>query len=370
MRYSRLHEQTMTYRRNAMLKNEILPVDVVFGPAWWYHHEGITFDEDFFWHPVRRVEVERQMEQVLYDRFGRFGLGRDRDKELPIVGAVHLAAGYLISEMLGCRVDYLEDAPPQVVAANLDSLEPNADAAFESPAFKRLVALTDALSAKYGCAQGDVNFSGVLNVALDLRGQAFLIDLLDQPEEASRVVGTIAEVIERFTGYLAEVTGTTSISVNRSVCHIPAPIFLHSECSHTMISVADYERFLFPFDAVWSLRRRPFGIHYCGEDPHRYAESFARLPHLDFLDVGWPGDVAKLREHLPDTFLNLRYSPVEIVKQTPGEIRRTVRRLVHDSDNPWLTGVCCINMDQHVTDQQITAIFEEVELLREQYTAQ
>jgi len=118
---------------------------------------------------------------------------------------------------------------------------------------------------------------------------------------------------------------------------------------------------------AWSRRYRPFGIHYCGQDPERYAEAFARLPHLDFLDVGWPGDVARLRHHLPETFLNIRYSPVEIVKQTPDEIRQTVRRLVQDSANPWLTGVCCINMDQQVSDEQITAIFEEVDWLRQEY---
>jgi len=65
-----------------------------------------------------------------------------------------------------------------------------------------------------------------------------------------------------------------------------------------------------PFDADWSRRLRPFGIHYCGKDPHRYADVFARLPHLDFLDLGWGGDVAKLRQALPNTFLNIRYSPV------------------------------------------------------------
>ena len=136
-----------------------------------------------------------------------------------------------------------------------------------------------------------------------------------------------------------------------------------------MISVDDYERFLMGFDVEWSRKYRPFGIHYCGQDPHRYAETFARLPHLDFLDVGWGGDVAKLRQHLPHTFLNVRYSPVEIVRQTPDEIRATVRRLVHESANPWLTGVCCINMDDQVRDEQITALLEEVAQLRQEYAA-
>ena len=51
----------------------------------------------------------------------------------------------------------------------------------------------------------------------------------------------------------------------------------------------------------------------------------------------------------------------------PDEIRSNVRRLVLDSGNPWLSGVCCINVDQNVADEQIAAIFEEVELLREEY---
>ncbi len=60
--------------------------------------------------------------------------------------------------------------------------------------------------------------------------------------------------------------------------------------------------------------------------------------------------MARLRHALPNTFLNIRYSPVEIVRETPDEIGQTVRRLVKQSANPWLTGVCCVNMDQQVRD--------------------
>jgi len=326
----------------------------------------MTFDEDYFFHPARRVEAERKMEQVLHQRWGRFGLGGDHDKDLPVVGPVHLAAGYLISEMLGCRVDYLEDSPPQVVPAEVDRLDLVPDDAFASPAYHRFAGLVDALKTRHGGLTGDVNFSGVLNTALDLRGQSLFMDMLDRPDEVTSFFTGIATVIDRLTEQLRRETGTTSISVNRNVRNIPRPIFLHSECSHVMISNDSYEQFLMALDVEWSRRHRPFGIHYCGEDPHRYAEVFAKLPHLDFLDVGWGGDVAVLREHLPHTFLNIRLSPVEIVKQTPDQIRETVRRLVRASGNPYLTGVCCINMDDQVSDQQVSAIFEEVESLRKE----
>jgi len=240
------------FRRNELVPSAMLPADVVLGPAWWYHHEGITFDEDFFFHPVRRVEDERKMERALYRRWGRFGLGENHQRDLPAVGAVHLAAGYLISEMLGCRVEYRQDAPPQVIAAGRDSLEVSADAAFDSAAFKRFVRLLGALRTKHGRVEGDVNWSGVLNIALDLRGQSLFMDMIDRPEEVSRCFAAVAEVLERFTQAVARATGTTSISVNRNVRHIRRPVFLHSECSHTMISVADYRRFLMPLDAAWS----------------------------------------------------------------------------------------------------------------------
>lgn len=359
----------MSYPRNATLHNPMLPVDIVLHPSWWHRHEGMTFDEDFFFHPAKRVEAERKMEQTLYDRWGRYGLGADRDRDLPQIGPVHLAAGYLTSEMLGCPVQYHEDSAPQVIPAGIDSPSISREAAFESPAFKRYETLLDDLKTKYGYLCGDIGWAGVLNTALDLRGQDFFLDTIDKPDEATEFTADIAAAIERFTQHIRRATGTTSISVNRNVRHIPEPVHLHSECSNVMISTDMYEQFIMPIDADWSRKYRPYGIHHCGHDPHRFAASYAKLPHLDFLDVGWGGDVAELRRHLPNTFLNIRLSPVGIVEQTTDEIRGTVRRLVHESANPYLTGVCCINMDDQVRDDQVSAIFDEVELLRDEYIA-
>lgn len=360
----------MSYARNDSIRAGMLPVDVVLHPSWWHRHAGITFDEDFFFHPARRVEDERKMERVLYERWGRYGLGEDRDRDVPWLGPVHLAAGYLTSGMLGCRIDYFEDTAPRVIPAGIDRLEVSRDAPFEGPAFKRFERLLGALRSKYGYVKGDVGWGGVLNTALDLRGHAFLMDMLDTPDEAARLADDVAAVTERFTRHVMQATGSTSVSVNRNVRHVAEPVLLHSECSNVMISTALYERFFLPIDAAWSNKYRPYGIHHCGKDPHRFAESYAKVPHLDFLDVGWGGDVARLREHLPHTFLNIRLSPVEIVDQTPDEIRQTVRRLVHASANPYLTGVCSINMDDQVSDEQVAAIFEEVAELREEYSRQ
>ncbi len=194
------------------------------------------------------------------------------------------------------------------------------------------------------------------------------MDFLEKPMELEQYFRDIRDVIFKFIQGIQPETGSSSISVNRNIRHFDKPVFLHSECSHTMISVEHYEQFLFPLDLAWSKSQRPFGIHYCGDDPHRYAESFAKLPYLDFLDVGWGGDVKILRKHLPDTFLNIRLSPVSIIDQSPSEIEETITNLVQDSADPNLTGVCCINMDDKVPDENITTIFKTVEELRKQLT--
>ncbi len=355
------------YLRNPRLNNMMLPVDVVLAPEWWHQHAGICFDRDFFFHPTRRVEEEHKMERVLYEKWGQFGLGSPKGEVRPEVGAVHLAAGYLVSQMLGCEIRYHEDHPPQVVPRNTDQLKVEPARAFESQVSRDFWTLVESLQGRYGRVCGDVNWSGVLNVALDLRGQDVFLDMYTRPEEVQEGFRGIAEVIERLGTAVQRRTGTSSVSVNRNVRHLAQPVFLHSECSHTMISEAFYQRFLMPLDAAWSQRHRPFGIHYCGPDPHRYVQVFARLPHLDFLDVGWGGDVAQLRRFLPHTFLNLRLSPVEIVRQSAEEIRATIVRLVSESGNPYLTGVCCINMDDAVTDDKVSTIFETIADLRRYY---
>ena len=342
----------------------LLPVEIVFHPSWWHRHVGIAFDEDFFYHPVRRVEVERRMEKELYDRFGAFGFGADKDKDLPQIGAVHLAAGYLLSGMLGCKIEYMENAAPRVVCAHREDFLIDEEAAFQSADFKKLLALIEALKAKYGYVCGDINWGGVLNLAIDLKGENVLMDMALQPEESKVFFCKIGRIIERFFTFIQSQTDSNSISVNRLVRHIDKPVYLHSECTHTMISEDDYRKFLMPIDAEWSRKYRPYGIHYCGKDPHRHAAAYGELPHVDFFDLGWGGDIAMIRQYLPDTLLNLRLDPVTLNSFSHQEIDAFIRNGAELSGNPCLTGVCCINMDADTDEEKVRTILQTVATLR------
>jgi hypothetical protein len=347
--------------------DEILPVELVFSPQWWHKQTGITFDRDFFFHPLRRVEDERKMEKLLYEKWGKYGLGRDRNTDRPEQGAVHLASGYLLSEMMGCKIEYYEAAPPQVICRYMDGIDCRPmEEAFTSDSFRAFGDMREKLKTKYGYVTGDVNWSGILNLAIDLRGPEIFEDMAGDSEKSKAFFDSIAVMIEKFTDGLQEYANSTSVSVNRNVRHLDKPILLHSECSLTMISESMYREYILPHDLKWSRKSVPFGIHYCGADPHRFAKAFAEIPKLSFLDLGYGGDVAMIRKYLPNTFLNIRLSPVEITRCSPSEIRETVLRLVRQSADYGLTGICCINMDDTVKDENVDAIFEARKELREE----
>ena len=131
-----------------MKANRILPVDIVLDPEWWNKNTGITFDRDFFFHPLKRVECEQKMEKALYERWGKYGLGVDKDSARPEIGAVHLAAGFLLPEILGCKVEYSEKHPPTVHCNNREELKVDVEGVFKTKAYKDFEALCDALKVK------------------------------------------------------------------------------------------------------------------------------------------------------------------------------------------------------------------------------
>jgi hypothetical protein len=199
---------------------DLLPVEVIFAPQWWHAQTGITFDRDFFFHPLRRVEDERKMERCLYEKWGNYGLGGNRDTNRPEVGAVHLAAGYLLSGMLGCDIVYHESTPPDVMCSNIDDLDTRPILqAFKSGDFKDFDKTREQLKTKYGYVTGDVNWGGILNLAIDLRGQELLMDMVTSPEPVKQFFSALADMIERFVDGLQESAYSTSVSVNRMAAH-------------------------------------------------------------------------------------------------------------------------------------------------------
>ena len=344
-----------------------LPVEIVFHPNWWHNEVGIDFNRDYYFKFERRVNDEMRMRRVLWERFGKFGYGEENPEPEPVIGAVHLAAGFMLSSLWGCEIEYPKDSSPLVIPLSMtvdELLAMDVPDPAQNSEFQDFFALIKALKDRFGYVKGDINWNGVQNLALDLMGEQVYLSYFDSPDAMHSIFDKITRsLIEILTMIRAE-TGTTSISVNRSIENIEPAINLHSNCSVQMISNETYEEFLLPYDIKLSEHLQPYGIHHCGNNMHNVAEGYSKVKDACFFDVGWGADIAYCRGKIPDAFFNLRLSPVKIKDCTPDEVETDLVSLLENAGDLSKVGICCVNMDYGTPDENAARIFEVAECYR------
>lgn len=341
-----------------------LPVDVVFHPNWWHKNYGLAFDLDFYYEPGRRVWQEQRMRQLLYDRFGDVGLGQKDAPRRPIVGPILMGSGYIVQEILGCEVNYQEDGNPWVIPLALDEAATWALQVPEdidnTPSMRRLLALMDSLEAEFGYLQGDVPLHSIVNVAIDVRGQEYFIDLIQKPELAAHLHSVIARTIYEVGWRVKARTGHVAISINRTIASFDPTIFTIPNCSLQMISPKMYNQQLLEYDAWLGQQLPPLGFHHCGNNAHDFAPYYAQVGAV-YLDVGWGSNIASCRAALPEAWLGLRLNPVRMLTASVEQAVADTEKVLEEHGRPWeKVGVCCINMDYGTPDEAIRAMFNTV----------
>jgi len=346
--------------------DRFLPVELVFNPNWWYHTAGISFDEKFYLDVDTRIQNDVTMRRVLHERFGALGLGEANPQPRPIIGSMDVAGGFVIPALLGSKIRFEANAAPQPEPMHL---APEQIDRLEKPDWqnlypmKQLIAQMDELQARFGYVVGDLNTDGLLNAAYHFYGADLFADFYDAPDRVRRLLELIGELIADVAEYVYRRTGSYSIAVNRMVAHLTPTPFLHANCSVPMISPKSYRALQLPVEQKIAARLQPFGIHHCGSNLHLIAGDYAKLSPV-FVDVGWGSDVARVREQLPDAFLNLRLNPVRMLQCSSREIAADTEGLLRTVGNLQNVGVCCINMDHGTSDENIFAMFAVVEKYR------
>ncbi len=346
---------------------EFLPVEIVFHPNWWFNETGISFDRDYFFNPERRVHDEIKMKRVLWEKFGGFGYGEENPAPEPVIGPVHLAAGFMMSSLWGTPVEFFDNGPLLVrpISRTIDELK-NMDVPDpeENREFKDLFTLINTLEKRFGFVTGDINWTGIQNLALDIMGQQLFIEYYDHPKEVHMLFEKLMRSIVHVLDLIKKETGTTSQSVNRSIVNIDDTLNIHSNCSVQMISNQIYEEFLLPYEVGLSNLLPPYGIHHCGDNMHNVAKGYARVTEACFFDVGWGADISYCRQVIPDAFFNIRLSPVKIRQCSAAEVETDIVRLLNEAGDLSKIGLCCINMDYGTPDENVARIFEVAERYR------
>jgi hypothetical protein len=208
--------------------------------------------------------------------------------------------------------------------------------------------------------KGDVPLHSVLNVAIDLRGQDYFIDMIENRPMVEHLHQIIARTIYEVGRRVKARTGNVAISVNRIIASFDPSIFTVPNCSLQMISAQMYRDLLLEHDTWLGRGLPPLGFHHCGSNAHKFAPLYARGGAV-YLDVGWGSDIAACRAALPDAWLSLRLNPVKMKEATPEEAAADTEGLLQAHGAPWdKVAVCCINMDYGTPDEVVRAMFETV----------
>ena len=100
-----------------------------------------------------------------------------------------------------------------------------------------------------------------------------------------------------------------------------------------------------------------FGIHNCGWTVDAYAEPYAEIREIEYLDFGIRSDLARLRALFPRAVLTLILNPDDVLGKSPADLRAMLERVAA------ALGSCRIivgSLDTRTPPQTVEGFFDAV----------
>ena len=297
---------------------------VTFSPAWW--------ERNYYTEPARRLdrssvagrrEDGARRDEFLRRRYGDIDLAglrgvRHAYRKIPTDFGTVVLPG-----LLGCRVTqtdgiwWAEDARYSNDALRaLEAPDPET-----TPPFTTALRELDALEAEIGRenllnAYETVNIQGPLNIALKLRGEQLLVDMLESPDLAHRALDVSTTMIEKVVDVFRRRFGPMQVRPDYGYCIAHCPL--------VMISPALYEMFVLPYEnrladrseAVTG-RADTFELHHCTTRIDPYLPAYRKVRHLSKIDGGdVTTDFRLVKQSLPCVRVDTYLDPARVSSQT------------------------------------------------------
>jgi len=311
-----------------MATQDHIRLGVAFYPDWFFKHYGISFGKKYYFDPETRVQAGMEMEKALYERFGDVGLGDPDPEPKPLItfGMVMLPA------IFGCKIIYEDSALPWAMPLNLsrdEIMNLEVPDIFNSYPMTEMLKQIDYLREKYGKVVGDINTTGVQNLALKVRGDQLYIDYFEDPELCHHLLKICTECIIQLFKFNKKTTGTGALDVT-PMCN--PKLYVLPNCTIEQISLDTFEKYLLEYDNMIANTCGPIGIHHCGS-VNEVLDGYAKVQNLEFIEVGFGSDVKRTRKVFgPDIAVNARINPVLMKNGTTEEVAAEVRRLIDQGD--------------------------------------
>lgn len=293
--------------------------EIGFTPKWYHTELGIDLGERWHTDPEYRRETVLSMRDELARRFGRVEPFDDSPDLLTgtfgicTVGGVYgLPIRYAADGSPACEHEYLSDeAAEKLTPPDLD----------DNPFFGRLMEQLDWIAAHEGRIEGYVNWQGVLNNAERLRGEALFIDMIENPRRARRVFDCVCTTM---------IDAARRLHARQRETGVEVGFFTVSNCLVNMISPQQYAEGLLEFDRRIAEAFGCIGIHNCAWCADPYVESYARVPHVAYIDMGLDSDLARAKELFPDARRALMYTTMDLANKPLGQMRADMESAARD----------------------------------------
>lgn len=342
-----------------------LRLSLGFTPGWYHRLMGVDFSEHWHTDPVYRYGTLLTMKKTLH------GMFPDIPYFCPVLderGIEHSCATLsgvygikLIPMLYGQKVRYFNDDWPDNMANDFISKEELSKLSpfnLESlPAYCALMDQMDVIEREYGMIHGYLNYQGILNIALKLRGNDIFIDMLDDPPFAHHLFAHIADTIGRTAA---------AVQARQRRSGFDIDLLSMSNCVINMISPDMYEEFLLPHDIALSRRFARFGIHTCNWNGTPYFPSLHKIEKMGYLDTGFCADLKLAKALFPDTNRAVLYHPISLEEKDTGALEADMRRIASDY------GPCDIIMAdvaESTPPQKVSLLISIINRLSDEYAS-
>ncbi|MBI4560084.1 MAG: hypothetical protein HY706_21025 [Candidatus Hydrogenedentes bacterium] len=295
-------------------------VEFGFTPRWYHLRCGIGFEERWHLDPLYRYETLVTMRRELKRSFPELSLGGISPDDCPgTIDGVHGAL--MVAKLFGIPVEYYPDNWPAAQHCFLSEEAIRRLASPElssSPPFAQLMDQMDAIEREFGRIEGYINWQGVLNNALRLRGSDIFTDLATDPPLAHHLFEVIADTM---------IAGMRAVYARQRETGVVVRHATVSNCLVNLVSSDAYREHLLPYDHRISEAFEHFGVHNCAWNVDPYIADYAGIRKLGYVDMGIESDLRRVKRLCPDTRRAVMYPPKDLMTKSVETLREDLRRI-------------------------------------------
>ena len=289
-------------------------IHLSFTPSWFSSRMELDYGEVWHSDPIYRWKSFIEMANVLNAEFPSLNPGGNPKDIIGGLSQIHTCT--MIAALFGQNIRYRADGWPDNIGKKLNDEEV---LSISVPDFRNhrlygdMLRQIEIIQNEWGVVEGELNLQGVLNTAFRLRGEDVFADMRIEPSRVHHLLDVVCDTMIAFNDDVAQLQNKTGYEKRH---------FITSNCVVNMISGEDYRNFIQPYDKRLYEQYELFGIHNCGWCVDAYAEAYAEIGNVLYLDFGIDSDLNRLKELFPNAVLTLIYNPQDMLGKSRAAITK------------------------------------------------